>query len=248
MTSFFEKKIINNRLTVRLFGIKLFSHKLKQKFHKNYVVLIKQNGEKIYNPKIKGFSVNFRGNYNIVKLYEPIKYIGRLTIGLRNKNKVVIKNTKNDIQKLHIECMDYSKVFIDENFSIGEGIFIADYNSKINIGKDCMFSYQTVMQTGDEHIIYDKNINKFTGTNDIIIGNHVWVGFRSKILKKSVVPDGCIVGLDSTVTKEFDVPNSVLAGIPAKIVKSDIRWDRKHYNEMKIQKLENEFIERFSKE
>ena len=246
MTKFFEKKIANNRLTVRLFGVKLFSHKLKQKFHKNYVVLIKQNGKKVYNPKIKGLSVKFRGSNNVVKLYEPIKYLGRLTIGLRNKNKVVIKNTKNDIQKLHIECMDYSKVFIDEDFSVGEGIFIADYNSKINIGKDCMFSFQTVMQTGDEHIIYDRNTNQFTGTNDITIGNHVWVGFRAKILKKSVIPDGCIVGLDSTVTKAFDTPNSVLAGIPAKVIKSDIRWDRKHYNDMKTQKLENEFIKKFS--
>ena len=60
MTKFFEKKIANNRLTVKLCGVKLFSHKLKQKFHKNYVVLIKQNGKKVYNPIIKGLSVKFR--------------------------------------------------------------------------------------------------------------------------------------------------------------------------------------------
>ena len=248
MVKIFEKNIVNNRLTVKFFGIKLFTHKLKPKFNKNVVVLIKENGKRIYNPKIKGLSVKFGGNYNVVKLYEPLLCINKLSIGLKNKDKVEIRNSKNDIQKLHIECMGRSKVFIDEDFSVADGIFIADYGSKIEIGKDAMFSFQTVMQTGDEHIIYNKANSEFMGTNDIKIGNHVWVGFRAKILKKSVIPDGCIVGMDSTVTKPFDTPNSVIAGIPAKIIKTDIRWDRTHYFEMKTNKLEKNFAEKFSQD
>ena len=248
MVKFFEKEIENNRLTVRIFGIKLFSHKLKTKLKKNYVVLIKQNGERVYNPKIKGLTVQFRGNYNVVKLYEPFNYIGRLSIGLNSRNKVTIKSSKYDIQKLHIEALGHSEVFIDEDFAVGDGIFIADYNSKIKIGKGAMFSYSTVMQTGDQHLIYNKDTEQFNGTKDIIVGNHVWVGYRAIILKKSVIPDGSIVGMGSIVTKKFDKENSVIVGSPAQLVKSNIRWDRTHYWEMMAQKRENEFAQIFSKQ
>ena len=247
MVKIFEKKIHNNRLTVKFFGIKLFTHKFKQKYRKNYVVLIKQNGQRVYNPKIKGFSVDFRGNYNIVKLYEPFKHIGKLSIGMNSRNKVVIKNSEYDIQKLHLECLGHSEIFIDKDFAVADGIFIADYNSKIKIGRGTMFSYSTVIQTGDQHVIYDNNTGKFNGTKDITVGNHVWVGYRAIILKKSVIPDGCIVGMNSIVTKKFDTENSVIAGSPAKMVKSDIRWDRIHYWEMMAQKRENEFLEKLSK-
>ena len=103
------------------------------------------------------------------------------------------------------------------------------------------------MQTSDEHIIYDGNTKQFIGTNDIVVGDHVWAGLSSKILKKSVIPNGCIIGMDSTVTKAFSEENAVLVGSPAKMVKTNIFWDREHYTVMKSNKLENEFIEKFSK-
>ena len=248
MSKLFEKSIVNNRLIVKVFGIKLFTHKLKPKYKKNIVVLIKENGKRVYNPKIKGLSIKFSGNYNVVKLYEPLLCIQKLSMGLRSKDRVEIRSSKNDIQKLHIECMGHTKVFIDEDFSVADGIFIADYGSKIEIGKDTMFSFQTVMQTGDEHIIYNKAAGEFLGTNDIKIGSHVWVGFRTKILKKSVIPDGCIVGMDSTVTKPFDKPNSIIAGVPAKIVRTDIRWDRDHYWFMKANKLEEHYLKKLTQD
>lgn len=57
---------------------------------------------------------------------------------------------------------------------------------------------------------------------DIVIGNNVWVGSRSIILKKSVIPDGNIVGVGSLVNREFDERYCLLAGIPAVIKKRHI--------------------------
>ena len=242
-----DKNIKDGRLTVRFMGIKLFTHKLNRSGKKNIFVLIKQDGTKVYNPKIKGLTVRFRGGYNVVKLYEPITHaLNNVNLNLKNKDKIEIKQTKNVIQSLSVQCFGHSKVFIDEDFSIGSGGFIADYGSKISIGKDCMFSANIIMQTSDSHIIYDGNSKKFIGTNDIVIGNHVWVGFGCKILKKSIIPDNCIVGMDSIVTKQFTDKNSVIVGCPAKVVKTNMFWDRKHYNEMKEEKAESVYLEKFN--
>ena len=244
---FIEAITVNNRFILKLFGIKVFSHKLKKKPKNNVVVLIKEDGTKVFNPKLspENIRINFCGGYNVVKIYEPVESFHSVSLTLKNKDKVEIKSSKEDICRFHIECLGHTRVFIDEDFSIGNGIMVADYGSKVKIGKDCMFSFEIVMQTGDEHTIYDANADKLLGTGDIVIGNHVWAGYKSKILKKTVVPDGCIIGMDSTVTKAFDTKNSVIAGIPARLVKTGIFWDRKHYWEVKSQKLENEYIQNF---
>ena len=58
------------------------------------------------------------------------------------------------------------------------------------------------------------------------IGKHVWIAPNTKIMKGSVIPDGCIIGSDTTIAKEFSIENSLIVGRPAKVVKKDIFWTR----------------------
>lgn len=58
---------------------------------------------------------------------------------------------------------------------------IRDNDTSITIGDDCMFSAQTIVRTSDAHSILadGKRINP--GKN-VVIGDHVWVGYGANIL------------------------------------------------------------------
>lgn len=65
-------------------------------------------------------------------------------------------------------------------------------------------------------------------SSDIVIGNHVWIGIRSTILKGSIIPSESVVAAQSMVTSSLKASeHSLIGGIPAKMLKTDISWDRK---------------------
>src|SRR5690606_22424638 len=51
-----------------------------------------------------------------------------------------------------------------------------------------------------------------------IIGDDVWIGSRSIIMKGVKIGDGAIVAANSVVTKDVE-PYAIVAGVPAKIIK-----------------------------
>jgi acetyltransferase-like isoleucine patch superfamily enzyme len=61
---------------------------------------------------------------------------------------------------------------------------------------------------------------------DVSIGNHVWMGNKTIVLKGALVPDNTIVATGAIVTKAHEGGNVILAGNPARVVKEDIDWVR----------------------
>lgn len=94
------------------------------------------------------------------------------------------------------------------------------------IGNDCMFSSQVNFSTTDSHSIEDLEGNRINQAKDIQIGNHVWIGQKTLVLKGSSVADNCIVGAYSLVNKKLTETNSIYAGHPAHKVKEGINWNR----------------------
>lgn len=125
---------------------------------------------------------------------------------------------------------DNIEVKIDDNstFTLNIHLNAAEDDAKIIIGKDCMFANTINVRTSDGHPIIDLDTGKRTNfARDVEIGNHVWVAPRVNIMKGAMIPDGCIVGSDTTVNKEFTEKNCLIVGRPAKIVKENISWLRR---------------------
>jgi len=98
---------------------------------------------------------------------------------------------------------------------------------KITIGDNVLTSWNTLIMDTDWHNVIDLNTGcQQPKSKEIHIGNNVWLGTRSVILKGSTIPDGCIVGANAVVTKAFTNENTLIAGNPAKERKQGVTLQR----------------------
>lgn len=206
-----------------------------KKFKKDNIVEIDPENAFVTDLSIKG-----RNNKVIIKKFST-SYMGRgnkkLFIKINgSNNSVVIDEGMNIGDYLYIQLGQTSPVYGESkniSLSIGkktsfEECKITTYNSNaaIEIGNECMISYNTAIYHTDGHPVLDiadkKIINK---VKKLSIGNHVWIGANASIMKNTVIADDCIVGWGSVVSGKFASPHCAIAGNPAKVVKEGITWD-----------------------
>lgn len=101
-------------------------------------------------------------------------------------------------------------------------------NMEISLGQDCMLSNSIIIRTSDSHPIYDRDTgNRINLPKSISIGNHVWIAPNTKIMKGSIIEDGCIIGSDTTVNSTIPY-QSLAVGRPCRVVKNGVRWTREN--------------------
>ena len=127
---------------------------------------------------------------------------------------------------------EHCSLIIGDNTDFVSCFFaIRDNGTKVEIGKDCMFSAQTILRTSDAHsIVNHEDGQRINQGKDVKIGDHVWVGYGANILKGTRIDNNCIVGTQSIVAGITLPESSIAAGNPAKIVKKNINWLRERIN------------------
>lgn len=177
-----------------------------------------------------GCLVNFgTGKNNTAILYEGTRF-AKSQICFGNNCLVSIGYSKYIISDLHIlpRRGKNLNVIIGENLSCWGAVFKIGDDKNITIGDDCQFSYGIYLWNGDGHAIFDATTGECINQGkEVVIGNHVWIGHNVEILKGTKISDNSVVGAGSLVNKKFDEPNVILAGNPAKIIKTNINWDRR---------------------
>lgn len=94
---------------------------------------------------------------------------------------------------------------------------------EIHIGNQVLTSWNTLIMDTDFHETMDtQTLDIHPSHAPIFIGNKVWIGTRSIILKGTIVPNGSIVGANTVVNKKFHTENVLIAGNPATIKKTNI--------------------------
>ena len=152
---------------------------------------------------IRNTVIHIYGNNNLVEVGEnaSLNY-GNIHVE-DDGNRVVIGAGTNICGKTHLACIE---------------------GKSILIGNDCLFSSEIVLRTGDSHSVLDLNGKRINYSEDIVISDHVWVGYRVSIGKGVVISKNTVIGTGAIVTKSCDEENVVLAGVPAAVVKSGINW------------------------
>lgn len=220
------------------FFYNLFPYK---NYKNNKIFIVKNGTKKELKRKIKGLNVIFnkKSKNNVLCLHFPISFKDTTIFFNGTDGKMTIKNTPNTINKATFYCSAFSEIFIDENSCMKMPNLVIKVNnntkecsSKLIIGKFVLIAQDVVIRTSDGHSIFNIGESEpYNAPEDIIIGDNVWIGERSVILKGSAIPNNSIVASCALVNKSFSQENTILAGVPAKIVKENIFWKRTPYGE-----------------
>ncbi|MFR9720376.1 acyltransferase [Aeromonas diversa] len=176
--------------------------------------------------KIKQSKVRIKGVGNTVSLGKNVRMRNcEININGRNNKLYIGSNCDLVNTKILIDNVG-GAIKIGDKTTIS-GAMIASFEPyEINIGDDCMISYDVEIRNTDSHkIISRKTGERINPGKPIHIGDHVWIGARSVILKGSSIQHDSIVGTNSIVTG-FVPEYVIVAGQPAKVIKGDISWNR----------------------
>lgn len=168
---------------------------------------------------------------------------------LKDYNRMVF--LKNIVKSPNIIVGDYSYYDDTEdamNFEQNVLYHFDFIGDKLIIGKFCAIgsNVQFIMNGANHQMdgistfpfyIFGGDWTKATPTKeqlpirgDTIIGNDVWIGYKSTIMPGVIIGDGAIIGTHSVVTKDIE-PYSVVGGNPAKLI-------RKRFSDEQIERLE----------
>ena len=205
-----------------------------------YFNFIKTKHKKIKNKleifgKLRKNKIKISGNNNVI-------YVGKNSI-LRDCN-IFIKGNNNTLY-IGDDCVvnntsiilnnEGAEIKIGNKTSVAEAQIVSLEPYNIEIGEDCMLSYDIEIRNTDSHKIYDKSTNKrINEGNSVKIGNHVWLGMRAVILKGVNIDDNSIVAGGSIVTKDV-MSNTIVSGNPAKQIKENVYWTREEVMQYKIE-------------
>lgn len=175
---------------------------------------------------MKGVKVRFSGKNNRV-------IIGDFSI---LKNVELYISGDNNVVEIGPWCHLNQAVFCTEDngnrIQIGEKTRIlgstelaAIEGTRITVGRDCLFSSGFHVRTGDSHSVLNLSGKRINPSQDVSIGDHVWMGMKTMCLKGASVADHSIVGACALVTKKFSQTHCALAGVPAKVVNEGVDWD-----------------------
>jgi len=206
-------------------------------------------GSPIVNRILGGNRFRVKGKGNKITLNHSMLFRSRIIISGNNNEitvgdgsilyhtTVTIRGNNNRVRiGENVTCKVGDFSFEDDGGSIGIGdrttisghTHLACIEGKsIRIGKDCLFSSDIIFRVGDSHSILDMDGKRINPSQDIEVGDHVWISYNTTLTKGSAVARDSIVGTGAIVTRKFTTPNVVIAGVPASVIKTNINWDPK---------------------
>ena len=128
----------------------------------------------------------------------------------------IIHHVARILRSLRITCLRMAGVSIGKDCMVSWGAKLDLSGGSIIIGDRCTITYGCIILSHDRSKKRIDPNDKGKGT--VRLGNDVFIGVNSVILRDVTIGDYSIVGAGSVVTK--DVPaNVVVAGNPARIIR-----------------------------
>ncbi len=133
---------------------------------------------------------------------------GALVIG----DRVRLDST---VATLELATLPGGRIEIADNVFINYGASIIS-SALVRIGAGCLIGTHVMVMDCDFHRVEDKAWD--TSGEPVVLGERVWLGNRSIVLKGVTIGHDTVVGAGSVVTKDLP-PRVVAAGVPARVVR-----------------------------
>lgn len=155
-----------------------------------------------------------------VKFNQKAVFSGKGSVFISDKVSIGYKlggNYYKGISEIQ-DRYENSKVFIDNNTSFNNNIFICSAN-KVMIGKNCRIGEGVTIFDFEAHGTEYNKRNELGKIDKVIIKDNVWIGSKVIILKGTEIGENSIIAAGSVVTGGKFPDNVIIGGNPAKIIK-----------------------------
>jgi len=168
-------------------------------------------------------------NEGVIKINKGKLFFGFLTnrIGLNPNNKGVLRIYKKGRLEVDgfVRIARDCKIYVAGKLSIGNATYINPNTlifarTNVKIGSGCAISWNCQILDDDFHKI-TSNENQ---ARPITIGNRVWIGCNSIILKGVTIGNNSIIAAGSLITKDVEA-NTLVGGNPARVIKENVNWE-----------------------
>lgn len=177
-------------------------------------------------PEMVNSSIEFVGEGNVLFCDKGIKLVNS-KLKFNGSNAVIHLGTDGHSYLLNATVNSECVLFIGRGcyFNGTLNIILSEHKHCL-IGNDCLISFGVWIRNADPHLIYSVEEKKRVNpTRSIFIGDHVWIGQSTMILKGTQIDSGSIVGAMSLVAGKKIEPNTSWGGNPAKKLADGIFWD-----------------------
>jgi acetyltransferase-like isoleucine patch superfamily enzyme len=122
---------------------------------------------------------------------------------------------------------DNSRLEIGDSTTMSDPVIVAQAGARVILGQDCMVAYGSDIRCSDGHSIIDTASGEtINSAADVVIGNHVWIGIHSQILKGAIIADHAVIAARSVVTRPV-AAGTIVGGNPAKTIRTGVTWARR---------------------
>lgn len=200
---------------------------MNETFESQINAFISAGNEVIGRPiKVSGnFTLSFGKGLGSKLVFGEGCVLSHMAINFEQGNALLSFGNASHVRGRYFVGSNSSVVVGDKTVMNRHSLFVATEGASISIGEGCLLS-DVSMSTTDWHSIIDADTgDRINPAKDIVIERSVWLGESVTIQKGTIVGENSVIGAKAVVTKSVP-PGSLAVGIPARIIKSNIRWQR----------------------
>lgn len=173
---------------------------------------------------LRPYTIVIEGDENILRIGAGTRLGANLTVR-GNRNHVEIGGGCQLHGFIDVLCSD-ARLTIGDQTTMVQGSIQLHETGEIVFGEDCMISSQVYVSLSDIHPIFDRATGqRINPAASVHVGDHVWIGLRSMILKGARIGKGTVVAAGAIVSGEMP-DHAIIAGAPARTLREGVEWRR----------------------